>query len=387
MSFTRSRAPCFTRAVALASCIVVPSSMMVFAACAASDETGAPDADSRVIVPSIEAGDEASSDAGAPESGTEAVPCAVGNLCSTPTPLARGAVTAMNGRSKNDVWASGTGGLLMHWNGQEWTALDSGVDEAFSSIFLTSDETWAIAGMRVLRRTLDPSSVRTRGKVHRMGCGLSSIAVLANGDAYLSLDTPVFAPQGLVRPVVKFDFDTGALTDVPGPFLPSSNEEARLWIRASFMVPDKSLWIVGDRGTVARLPISVTADGGDGGAPSLGRGVMVPMGSQADLLAAWGSDEQLWAAGRNGTVLHFDGAEWHTEETGTKATLNAIFGISPKDIWTAGDDGTVLHFDGNSWSPLSVGAYRGNLKAIWGSAADDVWIGGEREMFHWGALP
>jgi photosystem II stability/assembly factor-like uncharacterized protein len=114
---------------------------------------------------------------------------------------------------------------------------------------------------------------------------------------------------------------------------------------------------------------------------------MLPVASQANLVAAWGRDQHLWAAGGNGTILHFDGTKWQIENTGTTATLHAVFGFAPDDVWAAGDGGTVLHFDGHAWAPVGVGRYRGALRAIWGAAPDDVWFGGESGIFHWGARP
>jgi hypothetical protein len=155
-----------------------------------------------------------------------------------------------------------------------------------------------------------------------------------------------------------------------------TNQAQEMAVRALHLVPDNYLWIVGDNGRVARYPVS-----------PIGAGVVVPLESRANLLTAWGHDTHLWAGGTGGTILHFDGSAWHQETTGTSVTINAIFGFSSQDIWAAGDDGTVLHFDGSTWSLVSVAGYRGPLWTLWGSAPDDVWIGGEFAMFHWGALP
>ena len=205
--------------------------------------------------------------------------------------------------------------------------------------------------------------------------------MLSNEDVYLGIE-PVNANDSYL---VKLSFDSGTVDVLPPAVHPLTGAPQRaLRVRAVSFVPDEALWLVGDLAAVARYPV---APPGDGGAPRLGQGIVVPVASQANLRAAWGQGEHLWAAGTNGTTLHFDGAEWHIENTGTSVTLHAIFGLSPKDIWAAGDDGTVLHFDGDTWSRVGVGAYRGSLRAIWGSGPDDVWVGGESGLFHWRALP
>jgi hypothetical protein len=361
------------RASVLMACLVVGSvPLLALGACAASDETEGPRDDNKVVIPQADSGGEASLDAVAD---APAVPCVPGALCSVETPLALGSIAAINGRSKNDVWASGSDGVLMHWDGQQWSALESHIHETIASLFLTSGEVWGVAGNLVLRRGLDPNSIRTaRPPINTF---LSGITVLPNGDAYVS--TPGY--------LATLDFAGAKLGYEPYAVHPVTHEpQPYSGVQALFLVPDKALWLVGNRGIVGRYPVSPStgdAGGVDGGAPLIGRGVVVPSAYQIDLLAAWASGDDLWTAGFLGTILHFDGANWHEENTGTTVALNAIYGLSPKDIWAAGDDGTVLHFDGNAWSRIDAGGYGGRFKAIWASGPDDVWIGGEGGMFHW----
>lgn len=397
MMLARHRSCWFRRATTLATWFVAPSiPALLIAACAASEETDAPEDKTGVVIPSTDGGDEASSDANSEADVPD--PCAAGGLCPTPTPLEmQHYVIAIRGRSKDDVWASGSGGLLMHWDGKQWADVHSGMNTSLSTLVLTAEETWGVSGATVMRRRLDPESVRTATAgyfvLNATGTGadvrkLADMAILPNGEVYLSPLPDWRGPASSTgrSPLAKFDFDTETLTYLPDPVHPLTKKPQITSARAHFLVPDKALWVVGDRGSVTRYPISSVGEG-DGGASPVGQGVVVPLASQPDLLAAWGHDEHLWAAGTNGTVVHFDGTEWHTEATDTKVTLRAIFGVGPNDIWAVGDRGTALHFDGNAWSHVDVGAYDGNLSAVWGSASDDVWIGGESVMFHWGARP
>lgn len=66
----------------------------------------------------------------------------------------------------------------------------------------------------------------------------------------------------------------------------------------------------------------------------------------------WGTDGQLWAVGKNGTILHFDGETWRGQESTTFAHLGAVWGTTGNDIWAAGDSGTLLHFDGTEWKAM-----------------------------------
>ncbi|OJY31501.1 MAG: hypothetical protein BGO98_15815 [Myxococcales bacterium 68-20] len=345
-------------------------------ACAETESTSVPRTDNGVIIPTNDAGAEASPSDDAAAEAAAPVPCAVGNLCTVPTPLTIGSIAALSGRSKDDVWASGSSGLLLRWDGKQWASLEADSRETLTSIFLTPDEMWGVSGSLVVRRGVDASTIRTtRWNYYGLYRYLTGIAVLANGDPYLLVAAPWdpgTAPDSLVKLV---DFDAGQTESMEPPVISGTELTQDLSPRALFLVPNRALWIVGDRGQVARYPVATPE-----------AGVVLPVDSQANLLAAWGYDDHLWAAGSNGAILHYDGATWHTESSGTNVTLRAIFGFSSNDIWAAGDEGTVLHFDGKSWSRISVGTYDGALRAIWGSAPDDVWIGGAQAMFHWGAL-
>jgi hypothetical protein len=394
----RHHAKWFRRGFAVTTWLLLPvAPILVMAACASTDET-TKEPDETLVIPTSDAGGEASLDAEANDADAPLEPCVVGGprgrLCTMPTPLTMGSVMSIAGRSKSDVWASGSDSLMMHWNGQTWTRLvaDPGdadiAHDSLSKIFLTSDETWGISGTLVERRGIDPSTIRTiRVNLVTTFQALTGIAVLPQGAIYVSAG--VFQPT-LTRgtaPLKKLNFATGVLTNEPDPIHPVTKQAQQVWARASYLVPEKALWLVGGRGSVVRYPvIAGDAGAGDGGAPSLGQGVVVPLASDTDLFAAWGQGEHLWTAGLGGAILHYDGAEWHTEDTGTGSAIYSIFGFAPNDLWAAGDDGTVVHFDGSKWSPVDVGGYRGNLRAVWGSAPDDVWIGGEGAMFHWGAL-
>lgn len=371
-------------AVVVFATLLGPLSVALLAgsACAVANESNgaAIEPDSGIVIPTSDSGDEASlADAGADsmEGDSLGLPCAAGRVCRVETPLTIGSVASLSGRSKDDVWASVSRGGVMRWDGQQWAALESPITETLSSLYLTADETWGVAGVLALRRRIDGSSVKTvQASIYSHT--LFGISVLANGDIYLAYMQPYLGEPrpGVLAKLLSFDAPL-MFEFAPDPVLAATNQEKQLPFRALFHVPDKALWLVGDNAAVARYPVS----------PSLGTGVVMPIPSQADLVAAWGQGDQLWAAGSGGTVLHFDGTDWNEEETGTKATLRAIFGFAPNDVWAAGDEGTVLHFDGARWSKIEMGNYRGHLRAIWGAAPDDVWFGGERGMFHWGALP
>ena len=81
----------------------------------------------------------------------------------------------------------------------------------------------------------------------------------------------------------------------------------------------------------------------------------------------WGSSENnMYAVGYDGTVVHFDGSTWNVEFTdGSSPTyLSSVWGNSDSNVYTCGAGGALLHFD-TAWQVLSTHTYF-NLWDVWG---------------------
>ena len=62
-------------------------------------------------------------------------------------------------------------------------------------------------------------------------------------------------------------------------------------------------------------------------------------------------------------------------------TLNDVWGNSENDVYAVGNRGTILHYDGATWSKMNSGTTSLDFKAIWGSAADDIYVAGYYQLF------
>lgn len=90
---------------------------LAIAACASTPVEPYVEPEGGTVLGPVDAGDAATSFDGAPDA---VPPCTGGRLCKVVSPLTFGSVTSLVGRSKDDIWASGSRGVLMHWNGQLW---------------------------------------------------------------------------------------------------------------------------------------------------------------------------------------------------------------------------------------------------------------------------
>lgn len=91
----------------------------------------------------------------------------------------------------------------------------------------------------------------------------------------------------------------------------------------------------------------------------------------------WGSaDDDIWAVGTNGLILHYDGRIWREVASETAARLRGIWGLGADAVYTVGDVGTILRYDGSAWTPMASGTSE-NLRAVWGIGPEDIYAVGE----------
>jgi hypothetical protein len=104
-------------------------------------------------------------------------------------------------------------------------------------------------------------------------------------------------------------------------------------------------------------------------------------GVTQELEDVWGtSPSDVFAIGRDGIILHFDGTTWTSMNSSTTMPLRDIWGSSSSDVFAlavpaGGGGGAILHYDGTRWSTMDSGKW---LRGVWGSSASDVFAVGTR---------
>ncbi len=114
-----------------------------------------------------------------------------------------------------------------------------------------------------------------------------------------------------------------------------------------------------------------------------------PQPLDGNLRRVWATAvNDVWAVGEQGLVRHWDGTAISTVAIpGVNDTFVGVWASGPSDVWVVSDNG-AWRWDGQTWASALTFAKdstdRGQDVAIpiWGSATDDVWIGGAQPS-HW----
>lgn len=99
---------------------------------------------------------------------------------------------------------------------------------------------------------------------------------------------------------------------------------------------------------------------------------VTPLPQGNTLFAVWARTAMdWWAVGAKGTVLHGTGSSGGMLETGTEGDLRAISGAAADDVWAVGDL-SALHWNGTGWShyPLPF------MQDVYVAGSNDVWATG-----------
>jgi len=247
-------------------------------------------------------------------------------------------VNSVSSRAKDDAFAVGLAGTVVHWDGVAWSKLSSPTEEDLTSVWSSGDGRLWISGRNQIRK-----------------------------------DDGVFVSDGskwtLVSrsPAASFDRVWGRTPNdvwAVGPF-----GEMRRWNGASWTR------ITRDLGTsIEALSGSSSKDVWAVGSGILRRDsmgwskVQSPAKEALHAVSASGPSDA-WAVG-GGTAVHWNGAQWSEVAIGT-SELRGVWSFGTDDAWAVGT--LPVHWDGASWSSSMTPRVTTWGMGVWGTASNDVW--------------
>ncbi|MDB4945690.1 MAG: Type fimbrial biosis protein PilY1 [Labilithrix sp.] len=361
-----------------------------FASCADAEQSSFEEEGGSFLPPAPEGGlahGEAGCDGADDACTVHAISCEEAAFC----PVATGAsafyvLTTVWGSSKNDVWAAGSGGTIVHFDGTTWTPTPTDVKNTFRAVTGSGPgDVWAVSASDVLLHTkgFTPSGTTWTREI-------AAPDPLAAGPIYAAFGTP----SGDLR----IGGSSFGLTTPGGDFVQAnqyvkhgvadggaawSAVAGRATIHGIWASAPDDVWLLADNSAEASWQLGLTMHGTKGDGGDL---VWNAVDSQAEVVlgAIWGSSKtDVWAVGDVGTIRHLaaDGSRWDVVDANVTANLHGVWGASASDVWAVGDAGTILHFDGKQWKAQTAafpeGKARPDLRAVWGANKDDVWIVGD----------
>ncbi|MDF2695522.1 MAG: hypothetical protein K0S65_3905 [Labilithrix sp.] len=380
--------------------------LVAFASCAEAGGDPSPAEDASVAMDTGSPGPDAAPDGGCDASDETCAPplsCAEAPWCPVPTNLsAFAALTSVWGSSKNDVWAVGSNGTIVHWDGAAWALVPTPksfyppkipVKNTFHTVWGSgSNDVWIASATDAVFHTGGYGGAETKWENARLpieeGLDVPVFAIWGSSVADVRLGgtaSVMFDETGEVVTVNGFTKTDGADGGIGWQGVPGTATVLGMWGPAA-----NDLWLVGDNSTEVTWQRSISLHGtvaADAGGLTWAE---IDSHSSVTLRALWGSSaSDVWAVGDLGTIRHVtsaDATDWQSVASPTREDLRAVWGFAADDVWAVGDAGTILHYDGHAWTTTLAAFPAGKkpaLYGVWGSARDDVWIVGNGIALHY----
>ncbi|MBL8950426.1 MAG: hypothetical protein JNK82_06595 [Myxococcaceae bacterium] len=253
----------------------------------------------------------------------------------------------MWGAARDDAWAVGAAGTVVHYDGVRWATVDAGTTADFTAVAgASASDVWAVgdfgASMHFDGRRWEPRA--PAGPVD-----LDQLVVSARGDVWAASS----------RSSELFHWQGDGWKRVDAPLRPS-----RLLAPAP-----GTLWVFDDSGACQ------TFDGRTWcAAPPPFEGRVL---SSVQL-----STRHIIAAGAGGGLARFDGELWWRERTGVTADVERLWAPQRDVAWAFGPGRQWARWAGGEWQTVIAPEGVNGVRAVWGAGADEGWVIDKRGAFY-----
>jgi hypothetical protein len=224
-------------------------------------------------------------------------------------------IHALHGPGTGRLWAVGSKGQILVWDGIWWALQQAPTNSTLRAVWAANhDDVWAAGD---------------KGAVLRFN-GLIWEQVLAPDGLEAANWVAIHGQIGhlwLVGDQGLWHVDESGWTLQDIDFASS--------VRSMWSTGPEELWLVGDGGMIRRwTPTGVENMDAPGD----------------DLLAVNGAHgADVWAVGRHGRIVHWNGDVWFDYLSRTRRDLYAVHAPDPLTVWAAGEAGSIVKWDGIRW--------------------------------------
>jgi len=218
------------------------------------------------------------------------------------------------GSSSSDVFVAGDNGMIFHYNGDNWTLMNSNCSRNLKGIWGSSVSDIYAVGDRGAIMHYDGNQWSTTKRAGNIGATTNFEGIWGSSGS----DVFVVGEAGTI---VHYDGNQWSL-------MPSGTSTKHL----------KSIW-----GSSATDVFAVAVDGSR--LHYNGSRWSFMQRSSNSLSDIWGiSSNDVFAVGDDGVIEHYDGNQWNSITISTIRHLKGIWGSSATDVFVVGEDGIVLHY-------------------------------------------
>ncbi len=324
---------------------------------------------------------------------TTPVICSSDNWC-WQNPMPQGnTLRSVWASSADNVWAVGDAGMVLHWDGNNWTKISCGTENSLNGVWGTSSgEVWAVGRTSTVLRYKDnqcsPMYFDSSEDLNDVWIdeNLNLVWIAGSGLHYWDMDFEEWTHLGggVLLDVWGFgDYvwavgQNGAIQFYDGSSTQSQSSTTTNTLYGVWGTGADDVWSVGEQGIVLHW------NGSGWSSDAVGL---------TDLYSISGLDDgEKWASGASGMMIHApaNGA-FSRVSTNTSNNLRSVMAISSEDVVAVGEQGIILNKDSGadtfSENPAFVST-RKNLNDIWASSEDDAWaVGGQYKtsgvIMHW----
>lgn len=227
---------------------------------------------------------------------------------------------AVDAAGPDDVWAVGSGGIILHYDGVRWSFYQIEVtDLDLNGLEITSGSSgWAVGADGLVLRY---HNGQWYNSLHLTGHDLYGVA-FDDGNGFAVGDNgSLFRYDGAKWEDVSL---AGVTTD----------------LRDVAFAPGGEAWAVGDVGTILHY---------DGG--GWAKVDNVPTTERLNAVTVW--EDGVYAAGDNGVIICDDGGGWRVMSTAATSSLEGL-AAADDTAFACGNDGALLGQKDGVWGPVSL---------------------------------
>jgi hypothetical protein len=224
--------------------------------------------------------------------------------------------------ARDDAWAVGNYGVIMHWDGASWAFAPSGTTAGLRAVWgRAANDVWAVG---------DGTTLHWDG-----------------------------VSWALVPP--------GTAAGLLGVWGSAKND----------------VWAVGRAGTILHWNGTAWSPVESGTTYTL-NAVWGSRATDVWAVGGWAAESFIGRHTTGQVILHWNGTAWSPVPRGSDALLAGVWGSGPDDVWAVGSDFSpggagFLHWDGWFWTPAGPS---GSWRTVWGTSSSDV----SALSWDWGAI-